>query len=702
MPKFWTSPVQRSWLESNLAGFLDARDSKRVDRFLHGLYERWFTEFPELDVLFPCEPDVPRVELTDEQKVELSSAVLARKTQIRNWMNWNAVKRTRTSLTPDLSLFNLGFPPNKRTRAPQQVEVYQKMFPEKVAQVVKQATAGAGSRSERMSIQRKTVNALLEQEDEDIHAAVNEQLMRIKGERSAGSDDSGQEDSKVKGPSPIDYHKAIRKLPEYVRHTLEAAAASTGWVFFCGGSWPQSSYKWKILYGGSPAGQDFMQACDGFEDRFRKPFGKFAKSAIPREKRQLYALLESQPTDNAPTPPLPHGFEPTSTSTPSAWTSQPQSPHLHHSSPPSRTHSVDYELSKPPSPSPGINSSIDNQPNPTLDLRGLYEIPSRSGSASPFQAISEPHFQSNVFDQSFSSSPMMPARTSPRKRALYCNKGSTLSLGTMGSDLDPDRPTRNFDWMNDSPLSSNLPWGCPPTHTTLMSNMQPTSLTDELNDAIPSPLRPVGDHPAASHSRLFGATGSVAFPSLNQFDPAHQDRTFAAAGPAFDTNHAAANTPPHPSSTLSSTSTGHDYIFPNIHINNGTLDAPQMASVVDPFTSPTTHLAPPNAASTIIPTTNGQSGTPASSTPATTPRRPMAPTPTTTTPTPASTSPTILPAAPTAQAKNKPIPKKRKPQDNTAPSATRRSGRVTHAPRRPDETPPRKPTSAASKTRKGQ
>ncbi|KAF8889253.1 hypothetical protein BD779DRAFT_1671825 [Infundibulicybe gibba] len=698
----------RSWLESNLAGFLDARDSKRVDRFLHSLYERWFAEFPEVDVLFPCEPDVPRAELTDEQKVELTGAVLARKAQIRNWMNWNAIKRTRTSLTPDLSLFNFGVPPDKHTRAPQEVEVYQKMFPEKVAKVVKQATAGAGNRSERMSIQRKTVNALLEQEDEDVREAINEQLMRIKGERRAGSDDSGRED-KVKGPSPIDYHKydlciVIQKLPEYVRHTLEAAAASTGWVFFVAAAGPNpvanGRFCMEEYYFGpkSPAGQDFMQACDGFEDRFRKPFA--------REKRQLYALLkndsEPQSTNNTPTPPLSHSFEPASAFIPDVWTSQPQSLHPHHSSPPSRMHSVNHQLSQPPSPSPGIDSSVDNQPNPTLDLRGLYEIPSRSGSASPFQATSKPYFQSNAFDQSFSSSPMMPARTSPRKRALYCNKGPTLSPGTLDSDLDPNRPTGGFGWMNNSPLSSNLLWGCPPTHTTSVTNMQPASLMDELNDAIPDPRRPVGDHPAASHSRLFSATGSVAFPSLNQFDPVHQDRIFAAAGPASDTNHATANTPPHPSSTLLSTSTGHDYIFPDIHINNGTPDAPQMPSVVDPFTSPTTHSAPPNMASPVGPTTNGQSGSPASSTPVTTPRKPMTATPTTTTPTPASTSSTILPAAPTAQAKNKPIPKKRKKQDNTAPPAMRRSGRATHAPRRPDETPPRKPTSTASKTRKGQ
>lgn len=139
-------------------------------------------------------------------------------------MFWETGKKKRsTNAKLDLLVFDLsahGTGVQKRNRAPQAVEIYQRMFADIVGPKVRDAIeeAGADTRGTKMSIRRQISEASLKAEDPSVHAAIAREICRIKSETELNPDPSEDQpkianlDSESSKTSPLAYHKCVLLL----------------------------------------------------------------------------------------------------------------------------------------------------------------------------------------------------------------------------------------------------------------------------------------------------------------------------------------------------------------------------------------------------------------------------------------------------------------------------------------------------------
>ncbi|KAF8873432.1 hypothetical protein BD779DRAFT_1477016 [Infundibulicybe gibba] len=249
------------------------------------------------------------------------------------------------------------------------------MCPDKVALKVKEVMdeVRPGNRKEKMSIRRKVVDTMLKEEDSTVHTAIQEAILQMKeGRKQEGG--SNAETGTNGMPSPMDYHKAIKKLPEFLHHTLKSAAASTGWVIFVAAAGPNpiadgSIYMEQYCFGPkSAAGQDFINAHSGYKEGFQTLFGKYVKNVFPLEKQQSYALMlrgpQLNPIDETPLPSLSNddetSIQPSRPTTPATMPTAPEMtmPHISSSAAPQVSSATD---TSDPTPS-------NSQHSPDLNL----------------------------------------------------------------------------------------------------------------------------------------------------------------------------------------------------------------------------------------------------------------------------------------------------------------------------------------------
>jgi len=94
MGKRWTTEDQNEFLESQISDFLKAQRESRVTRFYTALHEEWFIRWPEVDSLFPADPDSPHDIPTPEQDAELQKAIQKRKNVSFPYRQSKAMKLT--------------------------------------------------------------------------------------------------------------------------------------------------------------------------------------------------------------------------------------------------------------------------------------------------------------------------------------------------------------------------------------------------------------------------------------------------------------------------------------------------------------------------------------------------------------------------------------------------------------------------------
>ncbi|KAF8868416.1 hypothetical protein BD779DRAFT_1481637 [Infundibulicybe gibba] len=433
--KQWTTLAQQVWLESEIPAFLKARREIRLDHFFQGLEAKWFKEYPEIDSKFPrVNPTGPRPPLTSDERRALSKALAKRKTQLESWMHWHTGKDKRASQKLNLKAYDVAFTAKKRGRAPQVVEVYQKLFAERLAPKIQEEIQlrKAKTRSELMAARRSVVMKMFESEDEETRHVVSAEVERIKGikkEEDEDPDSDGADDTPSPKRSPLEYHKAVKKLPEYLSHHLQLAAEATGWVIFVAAAGPNPSadgdiYMEQYCFGPKlNDGQTFLDAYStALEEGFRKPFGVFVNDAIPREERLQHALSSSP----SPVPPT---VDPL---------------HL-------------YPID-PISPSSQV-------------IPGTPPQPVLVHPAAPCASVMPPRLsprKQRFYNASLGQedlTPIIPPRISPRKHPYRSRDTSPqLSLDTLGTDFDPNSDgvdtdfsssSDGFDWANWEPSVNN-------------------------------------------------------------------------------------------------------------------------------------------------------------------------------------------------------------------------------------------------------
>jgi hypothetical protein len=91
-------------------------------------------------------------------------------------MHWNSSKTKRTSTKHNLTWFNSVVGKVKHTRAPQAIQIYQQRKKEEIEERVKAETEenSAKTPKERMTIRRRVVAEMWDNEDDDVIAEVKE------------------------------------------------------------------------------------------------------------------------------------------------------------------------------------------------------------------------------------------------------------------------------------------------------------------------------------------------------------------------------------------------------------------------------------------------------------------------------------------------------------------------------------------------
>jgi hypothetical protein len=131
--------------------------------------------------------------------------------QLKTWMHWNAGKDKRMSTKPNLTWFNEVIGKSKATRAPQAIELYQQRNKKNIEQHVKEEIeeTNAKTSKERMTIRRRIVAEMWDNEDDDVVSEIKEELDRQRDKGKDKTDEKTTEDSVDGGRSPEDYNKSV-------------------------------------------------------------------------------------------------------------------------------------------------------------------------------------------------------------------------------------------------------------------------------------------------------------------------------------------------------------------------------------------------------------------------------------------------------------------------------------------------------------
>ncbi|KAF8910500.1 hypothetical protein CPB84DRAFT_1743358 [Gymnopilus junonius] len=206
MGKHWTmSKEQLEWLKLQIPDYHEAQKKKSVDRF--------FSHYkPETDPL------------THEEQEKLTSAVIEHKKQIVWWFQWNrnpARHSDKKDVSQFISALNLDKKVHKSKQCkPQRVEIYQKLYADKVKAAVDQ---------EAMKIRRGISQFMLDAEAAEVNEKIDEELRKWEEECEKGLQANGEEEEKQEWTAE-DYQSAVVALPEVLKNALKACSDITGWV----------------------------------------------------------------------------------------------------------------------------------------------------------------------------------------------------------------------------------------------------------------------------------------------------------------------------------------------------------------------------------------------------------------------------------------------------------------------------------------
>lgn len=125
-------------------------------------------------------------------------------------MYWASKKPKRAAgklQKPDLTLFNRVLEKKSRSRAPQPIEVYQRVCKEKLKPIVdrEMEKIGAKTKSERMTVRRATASREWSSETVEVQGMVMAELERVKEEGPTHNQLTNLDDAY----GPEDYNKSV-------------------------------------------------------------------------------------------------------------------------------------------------------------------------------------------------------------------------------------------------------------------------------------------------------------------------------------------------------------------------------------------------------------------------------------------------------------------------------------------------------------
>ncbi|KAF8869513.1 hypothetical protein CPB84DRAFT_1755012 [Gymnopilus junonius] len=295
MGKHWTtSKEQLEWLKLQIPDYHEAQKKKSVDRFFSHCQSAWFEAWPMRKTFFPDKPETDP--LTHEEQEKLTSAVIERKKQIVWWFQWNgnpARHSDKKDVSQFISALNLDKKVHKsKQRKPQRVEIYQKLYADKVKAAVDQEAGKLGLTRgrDKMKIRRGISQFMLDAEAAEVNEKIDEELRKWEEEREKGLQANGEEEEKQERTAE-DYQSAVVALPEVLKNALKACSDVTGWVIQVVAAGPYGADNgeiWRQEYYFGPkntAGCTFKEAYADFDKNFYLPFSRHVHNCFPPDVR---------------------------------------------------------------------------------------------------------------------------------------------------------------------------------------------------------------------------------------------------------------------------------------------------------------------------------------------------------------------------------------------------------------------------------
>ncbi|PPQ97324.1 hypothetical protein CVT26_006642, partial [Gymnopilus dilepis] len=282
------------WLKENIPKYHEAQKNNTVSRFHASCHSKFLDKFPMRKECFPEKPEVEP--LTKDEEAELDKRVADRKKQLVSWYEWNG-NPLRRAETRDAALFlkALGLLQQKAEqdgqRAPQRIEMYQRLYREKIKQAVdaRAAEEGATTQKQILKIRRALTKDMLDAEPPEVHAHIDSGIKKWKEDREKSAEQANEEEVRV--PTAEEYQSAVLALPSVMNLALKAMSDATGWVIYAVAAGPHGSDNGNVwmqdFYVGpkNSAGHTFREAHANFDKGFHQPFSEHVYNCFPPDVR---------------------------------------------------------------------------------------------------------------------------------------------------------------------------------------------------------------------------------------------------------------------------------------------------------------------------------------------------------------------------------------------------------------------------------
>ncbi|KAJ7259465.1 hypothetical protein C8J57DRAFT_1515533 [Mycena rebaudengoi] len=372
------APEQLSWLESRFNDFCDKQARNTLGLFWPKMERDWFKQWPvEVDLGMPApksseegeEAEVETAPVSDEDKLAIGVRTAAQKKKLHGWFNTTSQKLKKKGETVKpvqvgqitASLFKAIPPkPEKRTRASQPIELFQRRYRELIESKMKAAGIddttvllalvpaklaehGATDAEDVTRANTDDPAALALPVGDDLFEVaaekeLKEQLKRARlklrrevtkqlydalpeeerlemeslceGMRGAGAKlEEGEEEGELGEAlerTPEEYQAEIDALPGILREVHTAIERLTGWTgaTILGGPMPNIGGRIvskTFCFGVSPGGRTLVQSIEEWEGVVSKKTGYWLSRCNPREVRDRRALPTQAATKNLAT-----------------------------------------------------------------------------------------------------------------------------------------------------------------------------------------------------------------------------------------------------------------------------------------------------------------------------------------------------------------------------------------------------------------
>ncbi|KAJ7130010.1 hypothetical protein C8R43DRAFT_957220 [Mycena crocata] len=354
-PPTWANDEQKVWLHLWLADYIRRQAEHKLHLLWPALMEAWFRQYPEhIQLGLPAPNDPNGRRLTNDELKRVGTAIVVRKKQLESYMRYNGKKinnanRSLNAGGPILAALNRVLAPKHRTkrrRAHQAVEVFQKRFPDRIADALKETNydeineeamsklvdgweeespEAASARmkeakSERMKVRQRVVHEVYNNaspnEREECEAVVGEEKEKIRAEDLEA--EKSETNTAPGTRKATELQDGIDMLENVCSDVHRAIFSATGWVgmTLLGGANPRMGGELAlkiICFGETPSGNDFEDVCVDFDKNIIEKFEAFLRTAITPEQRAAaaFTVREDGPTEprvareQAPLPAVP-------------------------------------------------------------------------------------------------------------------------------------------------------------------------------------------------------------------------------------------------------------------------------------------------------------------------------------------------------------------------------------------------------------